>query len=443
MHREGFQPSRDCTHRVVSPVPESTEVSRVVTLPLARGRLPKRSAAQCCQSSWGDSAYPEIPSGSKSDYTGAGRAVEVPPEVNRMRHFAFKSYTDLTVDVRGWLDTLPRHFDVIVGIPRSGLLVASLISLSRNLPMTDVEGLISGRLFGNGRQFEGAGACLLSEPRRVLVVDDSVLTGRQLGAVRSGLERASLPHEISYGCVYVDTGREDLVDHFYEVVPYPRMFEWNFMQHQALESCYMDIDGVLCRDPTEEENDDGEHYVEFLSSVDVRERPAFRVGALVTSRLERYRPQTEAWLRWHGIRYDSLIMMPYATKAERIAAGHHAAFKAEAYQKSRAMVFIESDAVQAQEIADITARPVICTDQMRLCVPRIASKADVIAGLRRARTPARQLRWLRGHRRPLVYWMRRRFASRGRRLRLPRAVIATAPRTAHVQERSASKSRDR
>lgn len=332
-----------------------------------------------------------------------------------MRHFAFKSLADLSVDVRAWLDTLPRHFDVVVGVPRSGLLIASQISLRRHIPMTDVDGLIARRLLGGGNRFDQHNADYLSEPRRVLVVDDSILTGRQLGKTRSAIDQASMPHEISYGCVYVDPGKEDLVDHFYEILPYPRVFEWNLMHHPALEHCCMDIDGVLCLDPTEEENDDGVRYAEFLTSVPVRARPAFRVGTLVTNRLERYRSQTEAWLHRNGIRYDRLVMMPYATKAERIAAGRHGAFKAEVYQAAGALVFIESSATQAQEIADIAVRPVICTDRMQLCLPRIVSKADIIAGLRRARTPARQLRWLRSHRKSIGYWVKRRWAARGRR----------------------------
>jgi len=40
--------------------------------------------------------------------------------------------------------------DLIVGIPRSGLLVANLMVLHRNLPMTDVIGLHDGRLTDTG-----------------------------------------------------------------------------------------------------------------------------------------------------------------------------------------------------------------------------------------------------------------------------------------------------
>ena len=38
--------------------------------------------------------------------------------------------------------------------------------------------------------------------------------------------------------------------------------------------------------------------------------------AICTGRLEKYRPQTEAWLKKHGIRYNDLIMFN-GTKEER------------------------------------------------------------------------------------------------------------------------------
>ena len=54
------------------------------------------------------------------------------------------------------------------------------------------------------------------------------------------------------------------VDYFFEIVDYPRFFQWNIMNHSILQKTCMDIDGVLCADPTPEENDDGEKYRHFL-----------------------------------------------------------------------------------------------------------------------------------------------------------------------------------
>lgn len=333
-----------------------------------------------------------------------------------MKHFAFKSLNDLGDDMRSWFDRLPTDVEVVAGVPRSGLLIASLISLHRHIPMTDIEGLIAGRLLGGGHRFELANPeGFLARPRKVLVVDDSVLTGGQMRTVRAKLSKAELPHLIVFAAAYVEPGSERFVDLCYQTLPYPRMFEWNLMHHPALENACMDIDGVLCRDPTDEENDDGPNYMEFIRDVPARATPAYLVGTLVTSRLEKYRQVTVDWLSRNEIAFGELVMMPYDTKAERVAAGRHAEFKAEAYESARAAIFIESSAAQARDIADITGRPVISTDRMRLYSARIRTKSDIWKGLRRARTPAGQLRWLRSHRKAIRYWARRRMDARSSR----------------------------
>jgi orotate phosphoribosyltransferase len=246
----------------------------------------------------------------------------------------------------------------------------------------------------------------------VLVVDDSVLTGRQLETARRRLASASLPHDLRYAAVYVHPGKEHLVDFSHQALPYPRMFEWNLMHHPMLEKACVDIDGVLCRDPTEAENDDGDGYSKFLETVTPRVRPAFPIGTLVTCRLEKYRSATEDWLARNMIRYGNLVMMHYSSKAERIAANRHAAFKAEAYVAARAMIFIESSVRQAQEIADLTARPVVSTDRMQLCTPGIRTKTDIVNGLRKAGSLSGRIRWVRTNRGSILSWVRRRRAAR-------------------------------
>ena len=62
----------------------------------------------------------------------------------------YKSLADLNDDVACWIQKMPTDFDIIVGIPRSGLLVANLISLHFNIPLTDVENLLQGLLIGGG-----------------------------------------------------------------------------------------------------------------------------------------------------------------------------------------------------------------------------------------------------------------------------------------------------
>jgi len=273
----------------------------------------------------------------------------------------YRSVADLNSDIKQWIPELPNDLDLIVGVPRSGLFVANLLGLYLNLPVTDVEGFCEGRIFQAGPRLDSAEISDLSTGHKVLVVDDSIYSGAQMKQVRSRLENALL-HQIYYAAVYVSPQGHRYVDFWYEVVDLPRVFEWNVMHHGVLANSCVDIDGVLCRNPTKRENDDGENYRRFLTNVKPSTVPTKTIGWLVTCRLEKYRKLTEEWLRKHNIRYEYLIMMDLPDKETRVALGSHGSFKAQAYKSIDATLFIESSYRQAQEIVRLAGKPVLCTE---------------------------------------------------------------------------------
>ncbi len=303
----------------------------------------------------------------------------------------YRSVADLNSQIVAMAARLPRDLDVIVGVPRSGLLAGSLLSLHLNLPFTDVDGLIEGRVFTSGarlagQQQEKLQPNLLSEKRTVLVIDDSVYAGNQFRLTKKVLEAAGLVHTLYYAAVFIRPESEKHVDFFGDVVPAPRMFEWNFMHHKHLARACMDIDGVLCRDPDEHENDDGDKYQGFLSEADPLYLPTRPVGWLVTCRLEKYRASTEAWLKKHGVQYGELVMMDHPDQAARRAAGNHGEYKAEVYKKTGAQMFIESSIRQAVTIADLSGKPVLCMDTREMVYPGVRPES-----LSKPKPPARTL----------------------------------------------------
>src|ERR1700730_10208870 len=240
----------------------------------------------------------------------------------------YRSVADLDDQIVNWLGKLPSDIELIVGVPRSGMLVANLLALHLNLPMTDVEGLLQGRMIHAGARFQcNDMPALLSTKRRILVVDDSVLDGNQLKIVKERIESAGIHHDILYAAPYVAPGKEHHVDFFIEVLSLPRCFEWNLMHHKLfLENTCMDIDGVLCRDPKEADNDDGTKYECFVREAEPLYLPSHPVANLVTCRLEKYRAATDEWLTHHGVRYGRLFMMDYPDMAARRHAGSYASF---------------------------------------------------------------------------------------------------------------------
>jgi orotate phosphoribosyltransferase len=302
----------------------------------------------------------------------------------------FRSYSDLAADIAAWAEALPRTIDVIVGVPRSGMLPATMLALHLGLPLTDIDAFAAGVTYTGGARLREAGAA--DTFQHALVVDDSIATGRAMREAQERLAGSTSAAKISFGVVYATPDSFRSVDHHHVALKLPRVFEWNVLQHRILSDCCMDIDGVLCRDPGSMENDDGPAYVDFLTTVGPRHVPRTEVGWLVTNRLERYRPETEAWLAQHGVRYRELVMHPAATGAERVAAGDHSSRKADVYKRSGAFLFIESDIKQATAIARLTARPVYCTDTRELVQPPRGKAALASAKTLHKRAPGAAVR---------------------------------------------------
>jgi uncharacterized HAD superfamily protein len=251
-------------------------------------------------------------------------------------------------------------FDLIVGVPRSGMIPAYMIGLILNLPVIDVESYIKGvhpfvgnRLLHNQRQI-----------KKVLVVDDSIKFGSQLQKVKEKLLQFS-SIGFKYLVVFATSDSKSLVDYSLEIIDQPRVFQWNLLNSWIYEYSCVDIDGVLCEDPTDEENDDGEKYKIFLQQAAPKYLPPCMIEVLVTSRLEKYRSLTEEWLKKHSIQYKHLEMLDLPNKETRVRLGIHAKFKSKIYmQYNCTALFIESSKFQSEQIYNQTGRNVFCVENM-------------------------------------------------------------------------------
>ena len=302
----------------------------------------------------------------------------------------YRSIDDLTTLIFNNIAKIPHDVDLIVGIPRSGLLVANYIALLMNKPLTDVDGFIEGRILENGHtKNNSANIKCIEECRKILVVDDSVASGESINSCKSKFINRSTSFQIVYCAAYVLPSSKDIVDIYFEVLGDPRLFEWNiFHQPATLKKMCFDIDGVLCNDPTPKQNDDGILYKEFLQNALPKIIPSGCIGSIVSSRLEKYRPETELWMKKNGIEYEHLILLN-ATAEERKNNNLHAIFKAEYYKKSKAVLFVESEERQAIEINNISGKPVFCIENKifysgdRKYKMRFETKSNIRGFLRR------------------------------------------------------------
>ena len=275
----------------------------------------------------------------------------------------YRNISDLNHVILKKISMIPREFDLIVGVPRSGMLPANLLALYLNRPYTDLQSFLNGHIYkagARGQFFE------ISKYKNILVVDDSIASGTAILKCKDSLKHLSSQFNIKYCAVYVAPGKQNLVDYSFELVPFPRYFQWNVFNHTTLEKACFDIDGVLCVDPTPKQNDDGEKYLDFILNAPPLFIPGCKIGTIVTSRLEKYRQPTETWLKVNNIKYNELIMLDLPNMEARQKANNHGGHKAKAYMSKPYKLFIESDYAQAIEINRISKKPVLCTENFEM-----------------------------------------------------------------------------
>ena len=278
----------------------------------------------------------------------------------------FRTTSDLFATVRRNMHKLPTDFDLIVGIPKSGMLGAFAVALLSNKPITDLSSFLDGRVYNSfSPRSRTEPSSKVADYRSVLVIDDSVFSGAALRNARAAIKAAGLRQHFSVGAIYGLGSVQADADFILESCPAPRVFEWNVMNHWCLEFSCVDLDGVLCMDPNAEQNDDGALYVDFLRTTKAINQPKYKIHSIVTSRLEKYRPETEAWLENHGFCYGNLFMLNLSSANERRQLGIHADFKAKIYGSQKdCLLFIESELWQAQRIRALTRKSVLAYKDM-------------------------------------------------------------------------------
>lgn len=271
------------------------------------------------------------------------------------------TYADMASTIRRNIWKVPYDVDLIVGVPRSGMIAALMIAELTGRRVSDIDTFLAGHVMDNG----GRGKYISSSPiRKVLVVDDTVYAGSAISKARKKLSCLAGQYTIIYGCVFAEGKQSrELVDMYFEYNYDPKetlyLYEWNICQHyeHKAQLIMFDLDGVISRNPPDDRNT--KEYEAYLPNAIPMVVPRTMIGGICTYRLEKYRQVTEQWLEQHGIRYGSLKMVN-ATYDERKKI-NSSSYKADWYARSEwAQLFIESDPFQAPVISRLSKKPVYC-----------------------------------------------------------------------------------
>jgi adenine/guanine phosphoribosyltransferase-like PRPP-binding protein len=280
------------------------------------------------------------------------RAGQVPQVPMDSQDLYYRSVDDLNRLVRMAALRLPGDIDLIVGIPRSGLLVANLLALHMHVPMATLGGFARGEVLDIGSRFARRPATL----RKVLVVDDSVSSGVQLRAARDRLAGKDVP--LLFAAAYCTPEALPLVDFAFEVLPQPRAFEWNILNGELLRNACVALDAIktLGRDGP------ARHF-------------QYPIGHVVCTEPEARRAEIQALLDRRGIACGRLWLAPDGDASGPVA------HLADSYRRSGAQVLIVAGVATACRVADASGRAVFAVETMQMAYPgRAPGMAMTFAG---------------------------------------------------------------
>jgi len=278
----------------------------------------------------------------------------------------FVTAAQLQTDIKTLVSKIPPDITAIAGVARSGLSVATMLSMYLHLPMVTIRQTANDVVdTGNGWRL-GKQKHIAPKRGKVLVVDDTVMTGNSLRTIDPLLKKEFGNYLTA--AVYVNPLALRKPDIYAVQLGWPHLLEWNLFNSVLSPNMACDFDGILCRDCALGQDDDGPKYLDFIRNAKPLYLPRkVPIPLIVTARVEKYRAETLAWLQRHGVRVNQLVMHPARTTRDR-ERDNIAAFKAAHFtewaKKHRAspppLAFIESEDRQAKRIAEISKRIVIC-----------------------------------------------------------------------------------
>lgn len=252
-----------------------------------------------------------------------------------------------------WADSLPNKFDVIVGVPRSGLTIAGILASKFGRPLSTPNAFVQGEVWHSLH---------VGKPKfhNVLIVEDDVIRGTQISRAYMKLKTFDPSLEIETASLFVTPKSKKLINYHYMVKKPPLIYEWSLLTNMAsLGKLLVDMDGVLCKNPSDGDLKNEKSVTDFYVKAEPHLIPQYTIEAIVTSRLEKYRSQTEAWLKKHDVKYKRLIMLQGA-KTFRSSVQ----LKTEAIRMVKPFWFWESNFAEAIQLWKKTKILTVCVDKM-------------------------------------------------------------------------------
>jgi len=264
---------------------------------------------------------------------------------------------------------IPSDCSGIIGVARSGILPATVISTHLQLPLYTVHARdrlfieeIKSQSLQRGLDYR----TIKPKDGPKVIIDDTVHGGGSFGVIKSlAIEN------YKYAAVYVRPNKTSAVDYYVETLNSPHFLEWNMFNNSYVcggpeyspfyGGIAFDFDGILCKDP-EAGVDRGDPNKWIMELQPTHIRPLhYKIPLIITNRLESWREPTVKWLNKYSINYDKIEMYQKSLD-ERDANFMQAVIehKADKFKRSDCYLMVESDPQQAQLIHQYSQKPVLC-----------------------------------------------------------------------------------
>lgn len=236
-------------------------------------------------------------------------------------------------------------YDVVVGIPRSGMIPAAMASLSLGVPLWTM-GKHGPSPLGAGLRMQDVKADQ-RKVKRMLILDDSSASGAQMALAKKAM---ALPHlkdyDVTYAAVIVTPSGRRNVDLHHTVIELPHWFEWNFFGNTKLLRGFK-----VCAELEVLADEEGNlmNTVPRFSHI-----PTIMTALPATPHNETI---TRRWLTEQDITHDNLLLRPsdIALNSEE-----HIAWKVKQASRLGTGLFVAARANQAVRLTEHKFKTVLC-----------------------------------------------------------------------------------
>ena len=281
------------------------------------------------------------------------------------------THEHLCRDIRLSLVKIPRNVCGVIGMPRSGMMPATIIAEHLNIGLSTPESVISAGSVEKALMEHGHRGMRTDGDKVLLVVDDTCYHGNSFADTAKKLKAPAFSgYDFIFLAVYLEGPCEKMrPDVWLRDIREPAktgpfgyaLYEWNLFAHGNLtRRTLFDLDGVFCQDPPDERDEDA--YVRYIKNPVPLHIPTGGPITICTYRLEKYRKETIDFLERIGLKKVFVFMSQAKSYEERRRSISPWEYKAFIYSDDCWLLFVESDDYQARLIHEMTNKPVVCIE---------------------------------------------------------------------------------